>query len=230
MPLSDDLRTTAQTANRVITEAGSEVQRISGRIDTLADQGSVALDSATVALGEAQITIKEARSAVARANTYIDEQLTPLTRDVRTTAQTANRVIDDVGSRANVVADRFITFADDGTELIAVANQTFANSDVTLAAIYEAMEDASATLATANKTFESANQIIASADIDGIINDFRGAAAAVTSTINRASGSIDVVAEQVVLAATSAANLTGSLEEIVQNNQRQLSDLSLIHI
>ena len=224
VPLSDDLRTTAQTANRVITEAGSEVQRISGRIDTLADQGSVALDSATVALGEAQITIKEARSAVARANTYIDEQLTPLTRDVRTTAQTANRVIDDVGSRANVVADRFITFADDGTELIAVANQTFANSDVTLAAIYEAMEDASATLATANKTFESANQIIASADIDGIINDFRGAAAAVTSTINRASGSIDVVAEQVVLAATSAANLTGSLEEIVQNNQRQLSD------
>ncbi|MEP1587211.1 MAG: MlaD family protein [Tateyamaria sp.] len=224
VPLSDDLRTTTQTADRVIAEVGTEVQRVAGRIDTLADQGGVALDSAAVALDDAQNTIRDARTTVARANTYIDEQLTPMTRDLRTTVQTANRVIDDVGGRASVVADRFVKFADDGTELIAVANQTFANSDITLAAIYEAMEDASETLTTANSTFETANRIIASADIDGIITDFRGAATALTTTINKASGSIDSIASEVLSAAASAANLTGTLDQVVQDNERQLSD------
>lgn len=217
VPLSEELRTTTQTANRVIGEAGT-------RIDELAVRGNTVLDSAGVALDDAQNTIRDARTTVARANTYFDEQLTPLTSDLRSTTQTANRVIEDVGARASVVADRFVTFADDGTALIATADQTFANADVTLAAIFEAMDDASETLASANATFESANQIIASADIDGIITDLRGAATAFTATINQASGSIDSVAQQVLAASTSAANLTASLEDLVRANQRQLTD------
>lgn len=217
VPLSEELRSTTQTANRVIGEAGT-------RIDQLAVRGNSVLDSAGVALDDAQNTIRDARTTVARANTYFDEQLTPLTSDLRSTTQTANRVIEDVGARASVVADRFVTFADDGTALIATADQTFANADVTLAAIFEAMDDASETLASANATFESANQIIASADIDGIITDLRGAATAFTATINQASGSIDSVAQQVLAASTSAANLTASLENLVRANQRQLTD------
>lgn len=217
VPLSEELRSTTQTANRVIGEAGT-------RIDQLAVRGNSVLDSAGVALDDAQNTIRDARTTVARANTYFDEQLTPLTSDLRSTTQTANRVIEDVGARASVVADRFVTFADDGTALIATADQTFANADVTLAAIFEAMDDASETLASANATFESANQIIASADIDGIITDLRGAATAFTATINQASGSIDSVAQQVLAASTSAANLTASLEDLVRANQRQLTD------
>ncbi|WP_299727234.1 MlaD family protein [uncultured Tateyamaria sp.] len=223
VPLSDDLRTTTQTANRVITEAGGEVQRIAGRIDDLADRGGVALDSAAVALDDAQITIRDARTTVARANTYIDEQLTPLTSDLRTTAQTANRVIDEVGTRANIVADRFITFADDGTALIATADKTFTNADVTLAAVFTAMEDASVTLASANKTFDLANRIIEN-DVEGVISDLSGAAKALTTTVNKAAENIDIVSEKVVAASTSAANLTASLEQVVRNNQRQLSD------
>lgn len=223
VPLSDDLRTTTQTANRVISETGTEVQRVAGRIDDLADRGTVVLDSTVVALDDAQNTIRDARTTVARANTYIDEQLTPLTSDLRTTTQTANRVIDEVGSQASVVADRFITFADDGTELIATADKTFANADITLAAIYTAMEDASATLATANSTFEVANRIL-DTDIDGIVADVRGATTAFTTTINKTSASLDTVTEQVLAASTSAANLTASLEEVISSNQRQLSD------
>lgn len=217
VPLSEDLRTTSQTANRVIGEAGT-------RIDELASRTNTVLDGADVALDDAQNTIRDARTTVARANTYIDEQLTPLTSDLRDTTQTANRVIDEVGGRAAVVADRFILFAEDGTELIATADQTFTNADVTLAAVFTAMEDASETLATANSTFESVNQIIARADIEGVITDLRGAAAAFTATINKASGSIDSVTEQVLAASTSAANLTGSLESIVSTNQRQISE------
>lgn len=223
VPLSDDLRTTTQTANRVISETGTEVQRIAERVDGLADRGDVALDAAVVALDDAQQTIRDARTTVARANTYIDEQLTPLTTDVRTTTQTANRVIEEVGSRASVVAERFITFADDGTALIATADQTFTNADVTLAAIFTAMEDASVTLASANSTFEMANRIIEN-DIDGIIAEVRGAATSFTTTINTTAASIDTVTEQVLAASTSAANLTASLEEVISNNQRQLTD------
>ena len=223
VPLSDDLRTTTQTANRVITETGGEVQRIAGRIDQLADRGTVALDSAVVAMDDAQNTIRDARTTVARANTYIDQQLTPLTEDLRTTTQTANRVIDDVGARAAVVADRFITFADDGTALIATADQTFTNADVTLAAVFTAMEDATVTLASANKTFELANQIIEN-DIGGIIADLRGAATAFTSAVTVASEGIDTVTDEVLAASRSAANLTASLEKVVRDNERQLSD------
>ncbi|MEL6806282.1 MAG: MlaD family protein [Pseudomonadota bacterium] len=223
VPLSDDLRTTTQTANRVISETGTEVRRIAERVDGLADRGDVALDAAVVALDDAQQTIRDARTTVARANTYIDEQLTPLTTDVRTTTQTANRVIEEVGSQASVVAERFITFADDGTALIATADQTFTNADVTLAAIFTAMEDASVTLASANSTFEMANRIIEN-DIDGIVTEVRGAAAAFTATITKTTESIDTVTEQVLAASTSAANLTASLEEVISQNQRQLSD------
>ncbi len=216
VPLSDDLRKTTQTADRVITEAGGEVQRIAGRIGELADRGNTALESATV-------TLSDARATVARANTYFDDQLTPLTNDLRTATQNANRVIEDVGARTSVVADKFITFADDGIELIATADQTFTNADVTLEAVYAAMEDASETLAAANRTFVMANDLIET-EIDGIIGDLRGAATAFTATINEAAASIDTVTDQVLAASTSAANLTASLEQIVQQNQRQLSD------
>ncbi|MEO0381409.1 MAG: MlaD family protein, partial [Pseudomonadota bacterium] len=85
VPLSDDLRTTTQTANRVIADAGTEIERIAGRIDGLAERGEIAVDAAVVALDDVQITVRDARTTVARANTYIDEQLTPLTRDLRET-------------------------------------------------------------------------------------------------------------------------------------------------
>lgn len=223
VPLSDDLRTTSQTANRVIERAGSEVERIAGRIDNLADRGGTAVDAAVVALDDAQNTIRDARTTVARANTYIDEQLTPLTSDLRKTTQTATRVIEDVGARATVAADKFTTFADDGTALIATANQTFLNADVTLAAVFTAMEDASVTLASANATFEMANRIIEN-DIDGIITDVRSATTALTTTVKTTAAGIDTVTEQVLAASISAANLTGTLEQVISNNQRQLSD------
>lgn len=223
VPLSDDLRTTAQTANRVITEAGGEVQRIAGRMDDLADRGVIALQSATATLGDAQGAIGDVRATVGRARTYIDTELTPLTGDLRAAAQTTTRAIDDIGTRWVTVGDRFITFADDGVDLIAVADQTFTNSDITLAAIFTAMEDASITLAAANKTFDMANVLIEN-DVGGIIADLRGAATAITATINGASASIDRVADQVLAASTSAANLTASLDQVVQQNQRQLSD------
>lgn len=222
-PLADELRTTAQTVNRVAADAGQDVTRIAGRLDTLADQGTVALDSATAVLGDTRQTVLDARTTVARANTFIDTQLTPLAEDVRTMTQTANRVIDDVGARAATVSDRFITFADDGTALIATADQTFTNADVTLAAVFTAMEDATLTLASANKTFDLANGLLEN-DIGGIIADLRGAATAFTSTVNAASASIDTVTGQVLAASQSAANLTRSLEQVISNNQRQLSD------
>ncbi|MEM6372526.1 MAG: MlaD family protein [Pseudomonadota bacterium] len=223
VPLSDDLRSTAQTANRVITEAGAEVQRLAGRVDGLADRGATALDSAAVALDDAQLTIRDARTTVARANTYIDDQLTPLTEGVRTATQTANRVLGTFETRVGEVADRFVVFAQDGTELISVADQTFTNADVTLAAVFTAMEDASATLATANKTFSMANGILET-DVEGVIGDLRGAATALTTTVNKAAETIDTVTDQVLAASTSAANFTASLEAVVRDNQRQLSD------
>lgn len=223
VPLADDLRTTTQTANRVIADAGADVSRIAGRMDTLAEQGSIAMDTVNSVLDDTRQTVLDARTTVARANTLIDTQLIPLASDARVTTQTANRVMENVGARAEVVAEKFITFADDGTELIATADKTFTNADVTLAAVFTAMEDASVTLASANRTFDMANDLIEN-DIGGIIADLRGAATAFTSTVNATSASIDTVTDQVLAASTSAANLTRSLEQVISSNQRQLSD------
>lgn len=223
VPLSDDLRTTTQTANRVIADAGTQFDRMAGRVDALADRGDVALDTATAALGDAQTTLRDAGAVVAQVDTFMTDELSPLARDLRTTTQTANRVIDDVGTRANAVADKFVTFADDGIALIAVADQTFKNADETLAEVYTAMDDASETLATANKTFEMANQIIEN-DVSGIISDLRGAATAFTATIKTTSASVDKVADQVLSASSSVKNLAASLENVVTDNERQLTD------
>ena len=205
-----------ETLSGDLGSAARELAAFTDRLDTLADTAEKTLAVATD-------TFETANDTIATIGDFTSTSLVPLSEDLRTTTQTANRVIDDVGTRAAVVADRFVTFADDGTALIATADQTFANADVTLAAIYDAMEDASTTLASANKTFEMANQLIEN-DIGGIIADLRGAATAFTATVNATSASIDTVTEQVLAASVSAANLTASLEAVVRDNQRQLSE------
>ena len=196
--------------------AAREIATFTDRLDTLSDTAETTLTTATG-------TLETATATIATIDDFTTTNLVPLAEDLRTATQTANRVIDDVGTRAAVVADRFITFADDGTALIATANTTFTNADVTLAAVYSAMDSAMLTLESANKTFAAANRIIET-DIGGIITDLRGAATAFTTTVNATSVSIDTITEQVLAASTSTANFTATLEQVVSDNQRQLSD------
>jgi phospholipid/cholesterol/gamma-HCH transport system substrate-binding protein len=111
VPLSDDLRETSQTATRVLDDAGAEIERLSTRIDQLADSGATVLDSAN--------------TTIASVNTLMQSEITPLARDVRTTANTATQAINDVSAQSQRIADRFAGLADSGVAALDTATVTF---------------------------------------------------------------------------------------------------------
>lgn len=216
VPLADDFRTMSQTANRVMEDVSGEVSRVVGRIDEVADTGTVTLNTATE-------TFAKANDAIAGIDRFRAEQLVPLAEDLRETTQTANRVIDEVGVTTEQVATRIDTFASEGNVALNTVTQTFQNADVTLAAIDAAMASATTTLDTANETFALATAVIQT-DLDPIISDIRRAAGAFTTSVTEASKDIDEISEEILAASKAAANFVGNLDEIVEANRRQVSE------
>lgn len=196
--------------------AAREVAEFADRLDALADIAETTLTTATN-------TLETANTTITSIDAFTNEQLTPLANDMRQTAQTATRVVDDVGKRALSLADSLETFSGDGTVAIAKAQETFENADETLALIDAAMVSATDTLNVAKTTFNNANTIIED-DLDGIIGDLRAATTSITTTVTNASENIDKISDDVLAASQSAASFVGRLESIVAANERQVSD------
>ncbi|MEM7091073.1 MAG: MlaD family protein [Pseudomonadota bacterium] len=196
--------------------AAREVAEFTDRLDALADTADTTLTTATN-------TLETANTAITSIDDFTTGQLTPLAKDMRETAQTATRVVDSLGTRAQGLADSLESFADDGTVAIATAKQTFENADETLALIDAAMLSATETLNIAETTFDNANNVIEN-DLGGIIDDLRNATNAVTTTVTGASGNIDKISDDILAASQSAASFVGKLESLVTNNERQVSE------
>ena len=149
--------------------------------------------------------------------------------DIQTAAQTANRVLDEVGGSVQSAATNFDTVMGEGSVAIAAitatmsdASTTFANANEALGAIYTAMESADVTLKEAQTTFTSVNALVEE-DLDAVISDVRRASDAFTTTIISASEDIDEISAEVLAAARSASSFVGSLASIVSENERQVS-------
>ncbi|WP_415404469.1 hypothetical protein [Tateyamaria sp. SN3-11] len=237
-PLGEDLRTTSQTATRVIDRVGADAQRIAGRLDTLAG-------SATTALADAQNALRSVDEAATGFGQFTTDQLTPLTDDLRTTSQTANRVIDDVGTRTAALATRLDTLTGEASQALATFSITMNNADETLGWITTAMTGATDTLDIATQTFANANKVIRddiggiitdlraaasnfattfSSSSEGVIGDLRKAATAFTDTVQNASTNIDAVSTEVLAASRSAASFADTLDTIASGNERQISE------
>ena len=168
-----------------------------------------------------------ARTALA---TTAENDLPVLMSDIRDTATTATRVLDQAGQDISQITTRFDGISDVGTvainaitETMADASETFANANETLASITGAMASAEDTLGAAEQTFTSVNEVI-DTDLSGVVADVRRASDAFTTSVLSASEDIDSVAAEVLAASQSASNFLGTLESVVVDNRRQVSD------
>ena len=106
--LVGDLRGATNRANAVMDEAASAIAGVSGRVETLSATAEETLSAATETFAAANRTlagidrllegtdgvIAEAQTAFATANRVLDEDIAPLSGDVRRSVETANAAIE----------------------------------------------------------------------------------------------------------------------------------------
>lgn len=195
----------------------ASVERTSDTVNALVEGDGAAL------VADARAAAAEARDAIATINATVQEDLPGLMEDVRGATQTANRVIDQVGTDVSSVAARLDGLSDEAGVAIRSATETFAIANTTLESVTAAMATAEGTLGAAETTFDSVNRII-DEDFDAIVLDVRRAVEAFTTTIEGASSNIDAISDEVLAASRNAAELTGNLNAVVAENRRQVSD------
>lgn len=189
--------------------------------------GALVREDGAALVADARVAAQEARAAIETINVAVQDDLPGMMADVRDAAQTANRVIDEVGAQVGGAAGTFDRLADESGVALAAATDAFANANETLAAISTAMESAEGTLGAAEQTFTSVNAII-DEDIDGMVVDIRRAVDAFTTTVTGVSDDFDRVADEVLAASESAADLMATVDGIVQANRLQVSEFMRI--
>ena len=219
----DDVLANFETLSADLSAAASGVAAFSERLEQLGDTAETTLTTATETLNNAGQTFDRATDTIATIDTFTRNELTPLASDLRETVQAGGQVIAGIGENAEEIAERLNVLAEDGQAALASVTQAFDNATETLALIDTAMQDASETLTSANQTFTSANTLI-NDDIGAIIGDLRGAATAFTTAVEDAATNIDAISGEVLAASESAARFTGTLDEVVTGNERQVSE------
>lgn len=227
--ISEILRNTADATGRLdtalsnfetlsadLSDAAREVSAFSNRLEELANVAETTLTTATDTLGSAGETFD-------LVTAFAENDLPEIVADVRSVADTADRVIDQFGTDVSTAVADFKSLADTGNVALGDAITTFDNANETLSAIYAAMETTETTLVTAQETFSSVNEII-DTQVEGIITDLRGAVTTFSSTVASASEDLDLVAAEIRTASISASSFLGTLEDLVLDNRRQVSD------
>lgn len=216
----DEARETLIRLDGVLVQSGDTMVAVESASQSFSD---LVEGEGAAMVADARIAAGDARAALATINASLETDLPALMDELRDTAQTANRVIDQVGQDVAAVSGRFDTLADDGSVALASATRTFANANETLAAVSAAMDSAQATLASADGAFASANRIL-DEEIDVIISDIRVAVSSFTTTLDTVTENVDTISAEILSASQSASNLVGTVDGIVQQNSRQVSE------
>ncbi|MBO9473888.1 MCE family protein [Shimia sp. R10_1] len=174
-------------------------------------------------VADARAAATSARAALDTIRTTVDTELPDLVTDIRAAAASANTMIGNIDTLAIGAADDLDVLSEQGSTALLAATDTFARSNKTLEAIYQAMETADVTLDTAQKTFSGVNQIL-DEDVSGIITDLGGAVSAVSETVTTVTKDLNSASTEVLSAAQSASDLLGRLDNIVVQNERQVTE------
>ncbi|MBO9399643.1 MlaD family protein [Shimia sp. R9_3] len=214
----------AQTTLANLDEALDLSDEMLRSVDATADSVTTLVegDGATF-VAEARAAATSARDALDTIRTTVDTELPDLVAEISAAAKSANTMIGNIDALAVGVAGDLDTLSEQGSAALLAATDTFARSNVTLAAITEAMETADDTLGTARETFTGVNRIL-DEEISGILTDISGAVSAVSGTVNGVTDDIDRAADEVLAASQSASALLGRLDGIVAQNERQVTE------
>lgn len=182
-------------------EASRGVSGFMGRLSALSDTAEITLTTATDTLTSAHTAIEQSEVVIETANDTL--------RTLETTFTSANTLIE--GDLAD--------FLRQGT---ATATSIETTLNTVEPALTETLETARTTLDTADQTFASANRVL-NEDLDAILKDTRGAVNAFRTTVENATGNINLVSGEILKASTSIRNFAGTLEAVFVENRRQVS-------
>ncbi len=192
--------------------AAREISAFTQRLDQVADTGETTLSTGTETLNSikdatqtAKSTLETAQTTIANVDKVIEEDIRPFI------------------SRGTELADHLIVLSEEGSYTLGTVTETFTNANETLASISSAMESANTALASAERAFDSANRVM-DEDVSAVVADIRNAADQVATTVSKVTDSINSISENVLSASESASDLIGTVDNIVQDNRRQVSD------
>lgn len=208
----DKTLTDFQSLSSDLGGAAKELGAFTNRLDQLADTAETTLNTGTD-------TLKSVKTASESAKTALDS--------ANKTLATADQVIDQeirpFVDRGTQLADRLITLTDDGHATLGTIKDTFQNANATLGSITTAMDTAKSTLSSAERAFDSANRVM-DEDVGAVVADIRNAANQVANTVSNVTEKIDKISTDILSASNSASDLMGTIDNIVQQNRRQVSD------
>ncbi|MEO1109751.1 MAG: MlaD family protein [Pseudomonadota bacterium] len=195
-----------------IGEAAKQIGDFTTKLDPLISAaestlqtGSETLKSVKSASDTAREALEEAKVTLATTNRTIEEDVRPFIQ------------------RGSNLADHLTRLSEEASVSLGVITETVVNANTTLGSITAAMDSTKGVLASAERAFDSANRIIET-QVGPVAQDISRAANQVTKTVSRITVKIDQISDDVLSASNSAKELLGTIDGIVRDNRRQLSD------
>ncbi len=201
-----------ETLSNDLGGAARDIGDFTKRLDQLANTAETTLTTGTDTLN----SIKDASVSAKTALETADQTL-------RTAQQVIAQDVQPFVQKGSQLADNLIVLSQEGRTSLATITETFVNANTTLGTISAAMKTAEATLKSAESAFDSVNRVM-DEDVAAVVKDIRNAANQVATTVTKVTDRIDDISADILNASKSASNLLGTIDGIVQDNRRQLSD------
>ncbi|WP_170431772.1 MlaD family protein [Ruegeria arenilitoris] len=192
-------------AAKKLADFTNQLDPLIEKAETTLTAGTDTLESIKTASASATATLDSAKTAIENTDRVIQQDIRPLIERATTLAENLN----GLSGEADIA--------------LATISETFLNANKTLGSITGAMETAKGTLTSAEHAFDSANKVI-NEDVGVVMDDIRTAANEVSSTVKNVTERLDDISADILSASNSASELLGTIDGIVQDNRRHLSD------
>ncbi len=192
--------------------AAKDISAFSSRLGQLADTAETTLTTGTDTLNSVKTASESATAALDSAKVTIEAADTVIKQELKP-------FLD----RASALAEDLTELTGEGSVALTMVTETFLNANETLDYIDRAMDTAHSTLTSAERAFDSANRVI-DEDVGKVVEDIRNAANQVATTVTKVTDRLDEISADILSASQSASELLGTIDGIVQDNRRQLSD------
>ncbi|WP_299948985.1 MlaD family protein [uncultured Ruegeria sp.] len=192
--------------------AAKDVGAFTKRLETLADTAETTFSTGTETLNSIKNTSDAAKQTLETANTTIANADRVLQQDIQPFIE-----------RGSILAERLTRLSDEGSVTLGVISETVLNANKTLDSVTSTMDSAKSTLDSAERAFDSANRVM-DEDISPVAADVSKAAKQVAETVTNITQKVDQISDDVLSASQSASDLLSTIDGIVQDNRRQVSD------
>ena len=208
----DKTLTDFQSLSSDLGGAAKDVGEFTKRLDTLANTAETTLSTGTDTLKSIKETSETAKTTLETANTAIASAENVIQEEIRPFIE-----------RGSILAERLTRLSDEGSLTLGVISETVLNANTTLESVTSTMNSAKGALDSAERAFDSANRVM-DEDISPVAADVSKAANQVAETVSNITEKIDEISDDVLSASKSASDLLGTIDGVVQDNRRQVSD------